>query len=211
MTRVNLIPRARRQQRRRRLHQRRWITASAGYALFIVVALVVAKLVSATDAGAIDQQIALANATITTDRATVVDLRRQLQESAALLKAQYAVQGQPDWGILLALLAEATGDEVVLRECRLQHSSGGAGTAPGVPRAASGSRVETGIPPTYLELGGLGRSQNTVTQFVLRMDEIPLFKKVKLQDTRREPFGNGHAVAFRIVCLLDPEGRAGAP
>ncbi|MHC5113195.1 MAG: hypothetical protein ACYTGP_02050 [Planctomycetota bacterium] len=203
MTRVNLIPRSRRLLTRRRQHLRRWITVSTGYALFIVIALVVAKLVSATDAGAIDQQIARTNATMTADRATVVGLRRQLEEAAALLKAQYAVQGQPDWGILLALLAEATGDEVVLRECRLRHAAAG----PNAP----GTRGETGIPPTYLELGGLGRSQNTVTQFVLRMDEIPLFSKVKLQDTRREPFGDGHAIAFRVVCMLDAGERAGAP
>jgi len=209
VTRVNLIPRARRQQTRRRVHQRRWIKASAGYGLFIGIALVVARLVSATDAGAIDQRIASANATITTDRASVVGLRRQLREAATLLKAQYAVQGQPDWGVLLALLAEAAGDDVVLRECRLQHLTGGLGSGANPRGAVSGSRVETGIPPTYLELGGLGRSQGTVTQFVLRMDEIRLFKKVKLQDTRREPFGDGHAIAFRVVCLLDTAG--GAP
>ncbi|MCP3904439.1 MAG: hypothetical protein GY715_12495 [Planctomycetes bacterium] len=210
MTRVNLIPRARRQRMRRQEHQRRWITIAAGYALFIVIALVVAKLVSATDKGALDEELARTNASITTDRATVVNLRRQLGDAAALLKAQYAVQGQPDWGILLALLAEATGDEVVLRECRLQHAAGGIGGSMDIPGAA-GPRTETGMPPTYLELGGLGRSQNTVTQFVLRMDEIPLFRKVHLQDTRREPFGEGHAIAFRVVCMLDTEEGAAGP
>ena len=34
----------------------------------------------------------------------------------------------------------------------------------------------------------------------------PLFKNVRLVDTRREPFLNDHAVVFRIECVLDADG-----
>jgi hypothetical protein len=105
------------------------------------------------------------------------------------VRANEAVGRRADWSVLLALLAETTRDEVVLRRCRL---SAGAGRAPRV-----------GPPRGTLEVDGFGSTQSAVSDFVLRLEHTQLFRYVKLIETRREPLGTGFAVAFRIECVFE--------
>jgi Tfp pilus assembly protein PilN len=102
---------------------------------------------------------------------------------------------QPDWSILLALLASTLEDEIVLRSVRLVSGA-----------AEEGDQREAGAP--NLDFAGLGQSQAAVSRFVLRLEEISLFRSVKLLDTRREPFLDGHAITFRVECVLDDGGEA---
>ena len=53
-----------------------------------------------------------------------------------------------------------------------------------------------------LELRGLGRENGDVSQFVLKLEQAGLFNSVRLLETARAPFGSGHAVSFRVHCLL---------
>ena len=46
----------------------------------------------------------------------------------------------------------------------------------------------------------MGRSQSAVAQYVLRLETMGLFAKVNLVETRREPFLDGQAIAFRVAC-----------
>ena len=60
-----------------------------------------------------------------------------------------------------------------------------------------------------LRLAGVGRSQAAVSQFVLRLEQLGLFDRVTLLDTRREPFGADSAVGFRAVCIMHVREGAG--
>ena len=104
---------------------------------------------------------------------------------------------QPDWSLLLALLSRTLGDQAVLRSVGLEYAPEAfEETAPSAPEAPNEP------PPVTLELSGLGQTQYVVSRFVLRLEQTPLFESVRLIDTRREPFLAGHAVAFRIECVL---------
>ncbi|MHC4218116.1 MAG: PilN domain-containing protein [Planctomycetota bacterium] len=120
-------------------------------------------------------------------------LKLDRQQAVAQLQANLAVGKQPDWSILLALLASNLDDEIVLRSVRLVSGS-----------AEEGEAIESG--ETRLDFAGLGESQAAVSRFVLRLEEISLFRSVMLRDTRRESFLAGHAIAFRVECVLDDDG-----
>ena len=125
---------------------------------------------------------------------TVAGLRADLVEAKAALEASQAVGRQPDWSVLLALLADSLGETVVLRRCKLTPMGG---------RDGAGEVIK-------LEVGGLAQSQQAVAQVILRLEQTPLFRSVKLIDTRREPFRDTHAVAFRAECILDSGREAGS-
>jgi len=109
-----------------------------------------------------------------------------------LLAAQ-AVGEQPDWSILLAVLAGKTESEVMLKQCGLVCDDQENGETNGGPS---------------LRLAACGASQQTVSQFVLSMEDTRLFREVKLLRSTREPFGDTEIVAFELVCTLATEETA---
>ena len=137
---------------------------------------------------------------------TVDALRGRIGRAEARLTSGRAVGEQPDWSLLLAMLSSALGDETVLRSIRLQappEAAPGAAGSSGKPGRADAART---LQPISLEVTGLGRTQQVVSEFVLRLEHTPLFETVRLVDTRREPFLNDHAVVFRIECVLEAGG-----
>lgn len=202
---VNLIPQYRRHAMRVRERRSRWITICAGYALFLVVSIVVSSLVRVSDDRALQGQITRTNDVIETGRLSLGDLRSALEHSTSILRANRAVGSQPDWGVLLALVGEATRGEILLRVCRLEPTSRASlGPGGGLTAPVAGSDERERPNAITLELGGVGQTQQAVAQFVLRMEQMPLFEHVKLIDTKLEPFLSGEAVAFRLQCQLDP-------
>ncbi|MBT8484518.1 MAG: hypothetical protein HKO59_00465 [Phycisphaerales bacterium] len=192
---VNLIPAARLRRASVQRHLRAWITTWSSLALFLLVAFFVAGGISANDDRTLTEQITVATNTIEQGQIETTRLRSAIEHSMTVLRANRAVGVQPDWSILLALVAEALGDEMVIRECRLV--------------AQPARDEETGNDLT-LTISGIGRTQQDISQFVLRMDKLTLFRRVRLTDTRREPFLNDHAIAFRLECELDKQEESGS-
>jgi Tfp pilus assembly protein PilN len=190
---VNLVPADRREARRRHRRVQAWITACAVYAVAWVVVHVAIQVTSASDDRMLRGEIEQVRADVQEQETALAALKLDRQQAVAQLHANLAVGRQPDWSILLALLASTLEDEIVLRSVRLV--SGAAGE-----RETGGSGV------TNLDFAGLGQSQAAVSRFVLRLEEISLFRSVKLLDTRREPFLDGHAITFRVECVLDDGG-----
>jgi hypothetical protein len=62
--------------------------------------------------------------------------------------------------------------------------------------------------PYTLTLRGLGRTQSAVSQFVLRLEKLGPFDRVKLIDTRREPFLENEAFAFHVECDMGQAGES---
>lgn len=235
MNSVNLIPRSRRLARRRRTHLRRCAAGCAAYALALGAAC-------AAGWGAWDERdpalrTRLTEVTGQIDRieSRIATARAETATARAELFAARTVAEQPDWSLLMRLLADRTGEDVVLRGLKLRPSAGpGEGTpssptaarptptVPAPPRAAApavAARPAAGGPPTLLlDVNGLARSQLAVSQFVLRLEQMGLFGRVTLRDTGREPYLSGEAVAFKIECSLEeadfnapPPGAAVAP
>lgn len=192
---VNLVPADRREARRRQRRVQAWIGACLAYAVAWVVVQVAVQVTMVSDDRVLRGEIEQARSVVQERDTAVAALKLDRQQSVSQLHANLAVGKQPDWSILLALLASTLEDEIVLSSVRLK--SGAA--------EESGTR-ESGA--TNLDFAGLGQSQAAVSRFVLRLEEISLFRSVKLRDTRREPFLADHAIAFRVECVLDDGGGA---
>ena len=203
---VNLVPPARREMQHKKARIRFWMMTSGAYGLCW---LVIAGLVGATglnDDTALRQELDQLNALVGSSESELSQMRGELGRINVELATSRAIGRQPDWSILLALLSSTLGDHITLRNCALgtsQESLGARG-----PRTAVTSNdapAPGGMPDSAnlrLELMGLGLSQQAVSEFVLRLEEMTLFRKVKLIETRREPYLETEAIAFRIVCVF---------
>ena len=136
--------------------------------------------------------------------------RGELVRAAGELKSARAVGGQPDWGVLLTLLAENVGDDVVLEFCRLRPVGrawnslrGGRSYDPGTAGQAPQALDDS---PLLLELSGLGLSQTAVSGFILRLERTELFDRVRLIKSSRRAFLHKKAIAFQLECLLAGRG-----
>ncbi len=208
MNRVNLIPRERLDRQRIRRRTWFWITSVGLYTCFLAVAFTVSSAIGNSDDRTVRADLAEAQSIVASTELSLSTLREELDRTAALYFANLEVGSQPDWGILLALLAETTGDEIVLRKCRMiaspRKKEKPAPTETGAATERKGPREMQ----VRIEVNGIGRSQKHVTDFLLRMEDNRLFRDVKLQDTRREPFLHSHAVAFGIEFQLDAAGES---
>ncbi len=206
---VNLVPSARREARLRSTRIRFWFMTCVIYGLGWLGVLVLVGATALNDDAGPRDELRQVNALVAESESELAALRGELTRSRAELTTSLTIGKQPDWSALLALLSTTLGDRIILRNCKLTtlHKS------PGARGPATASTVEdrsvTGVAREFttieLQLGGLGLAQQTVSEFVLRLEETSLFQQVKLLDTRREPFLDGNAIAFHIECLLETE------
>ena len=199
---VTLLSSARRMARQRRQRTARWAGGMCIYAAALAGLWVAAHMMwsgvdrtLALDVAATRQRIAQAEQTLG-------ELKPQLTEVQTTLAASHAVGHQPDWSLLLTLLADLLDERTVLRSCKLE-PKGNATRRPGaedVLQRTDAQRAAHG--PYDLHMEGYAQSQSAVSAYVLRLEATGLFQRVTLVDTRMEPFHDGRAVSFRIECQL---------
>jgi hypothetical protein len=112
---VNLIPAPRRDAKRRRKVRNACAAACGGYAAALACAVGVAHLLWSGASAALDGQLASADAEIQRLERQGGDARAELATARATIEANRTVSEQPDWSVLLVLLAKETGEDVVLR------------------------------------------------------------------------------------------------
>ena len=190
---VNLIPAQRLEARRRRARLNTWLVAAA------VWALVLAGLWAGTWIGltgpdrALARQIDQAHELMQQKQADIAALEPELIDAEASLAAGRRVGDEPDWAVLLALLAHWLDDKAVLTRARLSPLND-------VPHPDDDLDQRRQY---RLELVGLAANQAEVSRLVLRLEQAPIFNEVKLVHTQREPFlDDRQAVGFRIECKL---------
>jgi Tfp pilus assembly protein PilN len=188
---VNLIPQHRRRARLLRLRQNRWMFAVAGYALFLVVGYLGWRIMWSADGYDQSARLAYIRGDIETTHNSIAKTRAALREAGARLQANQTVTAQPDWSLLMTLIAELRGEEVVLNRCRMEASMLESQATPAV----------TGRAPT-LSLHGHGRTAAAISQFLLKLENTQLFESVSLLKTNREVYQGGDAVAFQLECRL---------
>ena len=198
-SRVNLIPSPKLLATQRRKQTRKWAAACLAYSVMLVGVYAGCRM----RWGGNDVQggeMSAVTGVITTYNRQIAAVKNAAPALQAKIDANKAVGQQPDWSILLALLARNLGDDVVLKHCQLGRDRPGGG--------ASGEVVDAEEKrPFVLEVSGLGRTQTAVSAFVLRLEKAGLFDQVKLIRTRREEFMTGRVVAFQLACTLGTEGR----
>jgi hypothetical protein len=202
---VNLIPAPRRDAKRRR-RQRRACTAVCGaYAIVLAGAVGFTQLGWRTGGHSLGERLSATDAAIQRLEHQTAEARSELSAARATVEANRIVAEQPDWSILLALLAKTTGKDVVLKTITIAPPTTLATPA---SNAANGGAVASKSTPEFaLEVSGVGRTPLAVSQHVLRLEQTGLFSKVALLDTGREAFLNENSVAFRLQCTFG-DGRA---
>ena len=184
---LDFIPISRRIAHRRRQRQRRWVNICAVYVLLVMAGcavLLAEEWIGHT--ASVEMELARTIDRIQLSSTQLSDMRRRAKEAEKTLTASQRVSTQPDWSILLAALASKTGEEIVLRRCRVRPSDPSAGAA------------DVDAPSMLVQVSGYGRTQQSVSRFVLRLEAAGLFDQLRLIGARREPFLDGYAVAFEV-------------
>lgn len=203
MNRVNLIPTRHRQQRILRARQKSWIRIGIIYSMLLTAVYGGWRVLWANDGRDLTRQLAIGHGDLEDLNRSIIRMRATFRETQGVLRANQAVNGQPDWSMLLALVAKLRGDDVILNRCGLD-------AAQPSPQPVLPGGVEVNATP-LLQLQGYGKTQAAVSQFSLRLEQTGLFEAVALLKSNRESLLNGDAIAFRLECRLKVGATSPAP
>lgn len=194
---VNLIPQYRREARYRRRYARLWISSGLIYAIALIGLWCFAHIIWSSGSEAVAVDLARVQSDISDTENAMDELRPCLVEVQARLAASRSIGDQPDWSILLRLLASLLDDQTVLEEIKLEPVYDNAEQR-GYTSSAGYARDTRSISKYALKLSGLGRSHQAVQNYVIRLEHTGLFSRVTLVDTHKKPYLSSDAVAFRI-------------
>jgi Tfp pilus assembly protein PilN len=186
----NLIPAQRLSVKRRQCAVRRWIFIDGVYLAILVAIGAICSASLFNKAAPIESpQI---EADFERSTAELVDLRKEFATLKTNLESMQDVTNSPDWSILLGALSQTLGDDVVLNGVDCTKETSG-------PKGAS---VDP-LPQTF-RLSGIGRSQQSVTRFVLCLERLQFFSRVQLVQTTPQSLHGGEYPGFQLICSLPP-------
>jgi len=201
---LNLIPADRLNRKRLRARVGIW----AGVYSFVLV-LIAGVVVSANccmkgASSDLKQGLEAVDQNIEEYNSTAVELGREISKARLELEVAQAAGVRADWGRLLSLLAEQLGDEVILSGCHLVESGADKVKAAEAATEEKDSSDGPKLPGQRYELrlSGFGRSQMSVSSFLLRLERMEFFKSVRLLSSNRQAFLDGYAVVFTVVCSI---------
>ena len=202
---VNLIPSQRLAGKCRQRRLRIWAGVCAVYVLFLAGGLLLTHFLWRGKGSSVERENRTVQRTIHQHNARVAHLRGAVAEVARELEVSQAIGTQPDWSKLLLLLGHELGEEVVLSQCGLTTTDEKAADITGNLKAwLSSSRLEDLLASRRyrLKLAGFGRTQSSVSQFVLGLEQTGVFDSVRLITSYRQAFLDGQAIAFSIECWI---------
>jgi hypothetical protein len=200
---VNLIPAERRARKQRRIRSCLW-TAVCG--LFVALLFGGSLLLHVLHAGedrSLTGQLAAVTQEAEQGQQTMLGLRRELAEATVALETARGIREQPDWSRLFLGLADQMGEEIVISRCQVV-------TLTKDEKVIAAGRTESSATPPsnafltecrhQLVLTGFGRTQESVSRFVLRLEDAGAFDQVRLASRCRQTFLESEAVSFSVEC-----------
>ena len=206
MTRDNLIPAWRLQKRSRLNRVRTWATVLVIYGALLGAAYVACLAFGDDDGKAVLEQMRHSTERFREAGKEIHTLRASLTEASMQIAAAHVLAQNPDWSLLLAMVARELSDDVVLDRCSLAPVDTGADEKPSTGPAGAARAEEVLYQRYLLELSGFAQTQTGVSQFVLRLESSRLFESVRLIKTQKRQFMDSQAVSFRIECALSGKG-----
>lgn len=192
---INLLPTARREARVFRKCVRNWAIGCTAYAVAIAIFWGTVAHTQNNADSELAQEIQRTQQHVIDAKAHLDQLQPRVATARTTLAATRSVGTQPDWSLLLGLLADQLGEQMILTSCKL--------TPVFKPVSLVGTASDSDIPQAYqLDLSGLAQTQAAVSAYTLRIEQLKLFEKVMLIDTRTEPILDQEAVGFRVQCTL---------
>jgi hypothetical protein len=191
---VNLIPPARILARKRTTRLRRWASVVPAFASVLLAIYAGLRTTWHTDTATVQATLVQFDAANRSIEQQIAKARAEAAKQQITLKAHRAVGEQPNWGVLLYIIAGRLGENTVLNNCSLE------------PMLEPGKPDQGARPARFrVTLTGMGRDQEAVSAFVLALEreaDPRLFDHVRLLESRRAPFAGKDAVIYRIECLL---------
>lgn len=203
MSDFNMIPAHRLARKRRRVRMQVWGVICGVYLVLLTAGAVTAGILFSNEGQNIAQQLAVASTQIEEHNASMLESRRELAEATTQLETWRVLQAQPDWSKLLVRLSDELGDDLVLSHCQLFACDG---DSKRLTENLAGWRASKPLGTLLSEckysltLRGYGQSQESVSQFVLRLEAMRLFDVVRLIGSKRQPLLEMQVVAFHIEC-----------
>ena len=191
---------------------RTWATVLGIYGVLLGATYVACLAFGADDGQAVLEQMRHSTERFRKAGKEIHTLRASLTEASRQIAAAHSLAQNPDWSLLLAMVGKDISDDVVLERCSLAPVDTGADDKLSAAAPAGTARTEAlgageVIYQRYLlDLSGFGRTQTSVSQFVLRLENSRLFESVRLIKTQKRQFMAGQAVSFRIECALSGKG-----
>lgn len=186
---VNLIPAHRVLARRRRARVHAWTIGVGAYAVSLAAVYAVMAMTWGGSTAEWQARLASLDAQLARDTEDLKTRQKELSEKNAARQANSAVGEQPDWSMLLGLIARTVRDDVVLESTSLRPADTAAKPAK----------------PVTVALSGLGRTHASVSDFVLRLEGTKVFSRVALLETRRTATARAEAISFRVEAALAEE------
>ena len=198
---VNLIPSKRRDAHMRAYRLRAWSVGGVAYTVVLIAACALSYGIWGGDQAAVAAQSERAARQLEETQRAIAKLQPEVNEAQARIDMLKVIDEQPDWSVLLRLLAKSATDQIVLMSCQLDAQPEAIKMGPARPATTQPTSSNH-----VLVITGFGRSQASVSRFVLRLEEAKLFDQVTLIKTSREAFATGEAFGFRIECSLSGGG-----
>src|SRR5687767_14402437 len=107
---INLIPAPRRDAKRRRKHRMICGVTCGAYGVLLAGAVGAAHLALSSASESLDKRLAATDSDIQRFQRQETELRSELAMARATIEANRTVAEQPDWSIVLALLAKTIGE-----------------------------------------------------------------------------------------------------
>ncbi|MBE3095678.1 MAG: hypothetical protein IMZ44_00950 [Planctomycetes bacterium] len=199
---INFIPSYRIVAQQRRNRVRWWITAIAVSLVLELGGIVCGYGIWRGGRMVLAGELTKTATTIASADRAIRMLQSELAAQEATLKASQDVQSQPDWSVLLALLARSLGDGAVLRRCELKPVQPAA-VASQASAASPAPAGPVGDATAFsLKIGGCGRTVADVLKFAEGLERAGLFDQIRLVKTDTQPLLAGTAVGFEMECAL---------
>jgi hypothetical protein len=187
----NLIPAYRLTARARGRRLRAWILGGSVYAALLIGVYLGSRATWGGNREALAAEREKIDVRMQQTSRTVRSLQHELDTVNLQLHATQAIEDQPDWSLLLAMLPARLTDDVFLRRCEIK------------PVVAEGAATAGRTDSAYvLRLAGYGRTMTSVLAFVQGLESIGLFDQVRLTRTNSEPLLAGTAISFQAECVM---------
>jgi hypothetical protein len=186
---------------RRRRSLRRWAKICASFAVALVLMGTCAAAMWGGDSVE-PGEFSSARDSISRAGSSLAGLRTALSQTHRTLATINEIAEQPDWSLLMDAVGRAQSDDIFLTDCEVAPANVAEARMPADSHRGA-------IAGQSLRLVGVGRSQETISHFVIRLQGLPIFGHVKLVQTSRQQFNGMPAVGFEVFCLLRGEMDAG--
>lgn len=213
MSTVNLIPASRRAARRHATQRRRWTVACSLYGLAIGTAWIA---LASHGGAASTAQARLADEQRRRDDAgrLLRQAQSQVQAATRTVEAAKVVRGNPNWGVVLRLVARALPDDMLLDRCAIKPITAAEAAAypalvrskpadkPDKSRPSQAANAPSPVVGYAVLIGGVAPNPTSATGYVLRLQECGLFDGVVLKEVRGRTVRGVDGAAFSVECLL---------